>query len=125
MTSYRVYQLDAAGHIVHADWLEADTDEAAEVLALKLCGPGVPTVELWQAARRVSVLSCGGGEDEPGPGGRTAQRSAGSSAKTTFRQPAGRAADWLRLRTPQRRGRGGRLLVPGAAPLLHPRKRGG
>jgi hypothetical protein len=98
MTAYRVYQLDPAGHIAHADWLEAETDEAAESLALRLCGPGVPMVELWDGTRRIAVLSCSGGEEPPAAGRRASAGSADASAENSFRQPAGRAADWLRLR---------------------------
>lgn len=58
MTAYRVYLLDPAGKIASADWLEAETDDAAEALALGLCAPGVPMVELWLGVNRIAVLSC-------------------------------------------------------------------
>jgi hypothetical protein len=63
MTAYRVYLLDPAGKIASADWLDAATDKDAEALALGLCGPGVPTVELWLGVKRIAVLPCA----EPAP----------------------------------------------------------
>jgi hypothetical protein len=63
LTAYRAYQLDPSGKIAGADWLEADSDQEAEVMALRLCGPGVPLVELWLGANRISVVACA----EPAP----------------------------------------------------------
>ena len=66
MTAYRANKLDLSGKIAGADWLEAASDEEAEVMAFRLCSPGIPKVELWLGSNRISVVSCA----EPGGGRR-------------------------------------------------------
>jgi hypothetical protein len=58
VATYRAYRLDKAGRIVSGDWLEAADDESAKDLARAFCDDLTPTVELWQAQRRVAVLPC-------------------------------------------------------------------
>lgn len=54
---YRVYRLNAAGRIVSGDWIEADSDRVARAKADAFWRDGVPALELWQGARRLTVLS--------------------------------------------------------------------
>lgn len=58
VSAYRVYQLNAAGKIVKADWIDAASDGHAEAEAAKLCQPGTPAVEVWLGPRRIAVLRC-------------------------------------------------------------------
>jgi hypothetical protein len=58
---YRVYKLNPAGRITSGEWIEADNEPHARAMAQTLCEPGVPSVELWQGARRIAVLP---GDDE-------------------------------------------------------------
>lgn len=58
MSVYRAYRLNQAGHIMTADWLDADDDLQAEALAATQCGPETPQVELWCGTRRVAVVNC-------------------------------------------------------------------
>ena len=55
---YRVYKLNPAGRIVSGDWIEAQSDSEAIRLAQGLCDAATPSVELWEAARRVATLQC-------------------------------------------------------------------
>jgi hypothetical protein len=55
---YRVYKLNAAGRIVRGEWIEAENDDAARVLAHGFCDAATPTVELWQGSRRLAILPC-------------------------------------------------------------------
>ena len=55
MRSYRLYCLDGAGHIVSADWIEAESLEAALGAAKGLCRAGV-TAELWDGNRPLARL---------------------------------------------------------------------
>ncbi len=58
MPSYRIYKLNPAGRIVSGEWIEAATDEQAQVLAHEHCDHATPSVELWDGPRRVAVLPC-------------------------------------------------------------------
>jgi len=64
MTTYRAYRLDNRRHILNGTWLEAPDDEAAVDQAEELCEEGAPTIELWQAARKVDEIDCDPDEDE-------------------------------------------------------------
>jgi hypothetical protein len=65
MPTYRAYRLDSRRHITSADWIEAPSDGDARDEAAELCEEGAPTIELWQAARKVDEIDC---EDEADPG---------------------------------------------------------
>ena len=56
MAAYRLYCLDGAGHIGLADWIEADTDEAAIAGAREL-RPDAHRCEIWLKDRLVAKLS--------------------------------------------------------------------
>jgi hypothetical protein len=56
--------VERRGHIVSAEWLEADSDGAAEALARGRCGPDIPEVEVWCGTRRVVVVHCPPDTDE-------------------------------------------------------------
>ena len=58
MATYRAYHVDRGRHIKSAEWLDAPTDEAAKAKAAALCEEGAPTIELWQAARKVDEIDC-------------------------------------------------------------------
>ncbi len=58
MTTYRAYRVDDRNHIRSAEWLEAPSDEAAVEQAEELCEEGLPTIEVWQAARLVDQIDC-------------------------------------------------------------------
>ena len=58
MTTYRAYHVDHSNHIRSAEWLEAPNDEAALEQAEELCEQGLPTIEVWQAARLVDQIDC-------------------------------------------------------------------
>lgn len=58
MTTYRAYRVDDRHHIRSAEWLEAPNDEAAVEQAEELCEEGLPTIEVWQAARLVDQIDC-------------------------------------------------------------------
>jgi hypothetical protein len=56
MADYRLYCLDGDGHIGLADWVEADTDEAAIVKAREL-RPDAHKCEIWLKSRLVAKLN--------------------------------------------------------------------
>jgi hypothetical protein len=58
MPTYRAYHVDRRRHIQSAQWIEAPTDEAAAAQAEELCEEGAPTIELWQATRKVEEIDC-------------------------------------------------------------------
>ena len=58
MPSYRAYRVDRYHHIVNAEWIDAPNDEVATAKAEDLCEQGLPTIELWQAARLVEEIDC-------------------------------------------------------------------
>lgn len=58
MTHYRVYELDFAGKIAAAEWLEADDDEAAVSSARSRCSSFVPAIEVWRGPHRLAVIDC-------------------------------------------------------------------
>lgn len=58
MASYRAYKIDSRGRIVQGEWIEAESEAAARGEAHALCDDETPTVELWQGARQIAVLSC-------------------------------------------------------------------
>ncbi len=58
MTTYRAYRIDDRHHIINGRWLEASNDAEAMDQAEALCEDGVPTIELWQAARLVDEIDC-------------------------------------------------------------------
>ena len=55
MADYRIYRLDGAGRIGLADWIQADTDEAAIAETRKL-RPDANICEIWQKERLVARL---------------------------------------------------------------------
>ena len=59
MADYRMYCLDGAGHIGLADWIQADTDEAAIVEARRL-RPDAHICEVWLKERLVARLDHNG-----------------------------------------------------------------
>jgi hypothetical protein len=61
MPPYRVYRLNKAGRIVGGDWIDAADEAEARSTAHAMCDDDTPTVELWQAARRIAVLACNEG----------------------------------------------------------------
>jgi hypothetical protein len=56
MTAYRLYCLDGAGNIGLADWIEADSDEAALTKAREL-RPEAHRCEVWEKGRLVAHLN--------------------------------------------------------------------
>ena len=62
MSHYRLYCLDGAGTITHADWIQADGDDQAVESAREMHKP-VPC-ELWQRARFVARIPRSGDGDE-------------------------------------------------------------
>jgi len=56
MTDYRIYCLDATGHIGLADWIEAATDEDAVAQARRMKRDALKC-EVWQRSRLVAVLN--------------------------------------------------------------------
>jgi hypothetical protein len=58
MPTYRAYRVDRSRHIRAAQWIDADTDQAAREQAEELCAEGAPAVELWQATRLVDEIDC-------------------------------------------------------------------
>jgi hypothetical protein len=56
MTDYRIYCLDATGHIGLADWIEAATDEDAVAQARRTKRNALKC-EVWQRSRLVAVLN--------------------------------------------------------------------
>jgi hypothetical protein len=61
MPTYRAYRIDRRNRIVNGQWLEASNDAEAKDQAEELCDEGAPTIELWQATRKVDAIDC---EDE-------------------------------------------------------------
>ena len=58
MPSYRLYSLDGAGRIMAADWLKADSDEAA-IAAARVRSTALH-YELWQGQRFVARVDGSG-----------------------------------------------------------------
>jgi len=55
MAAYRVYCLDGVNRITHAEWIEANSDEAAVADARRLVRGSVKC-EIWQKERLVGVI---------------------------------------------------------------------
>ena len=51
-------QVAIAGAGINGQWLEASNDAEAKDRAEEFCEDGVPTIELWQAARLVDEIDC-------------------------------------------------------------------
>ena len=51
-------QVAIAGAGINGQWLEASNHAEAKDRAEELCEDGVPTIELWQAARLVDEIDC-------------------------------------------------------------------
>ena len=62
MTAYRLYHIDGAGRFSTAEWIEADSDEAAIEAARATCKP--LGCELWQGNRLVGRIK-GGNVEAP------------------------------------------------------------
>lgn len=63
MPAYRVYQVDAAGHIVGPPIIiEADADDEAVTLAAQCARESGFAVEIWDEARRVGSVDHRPGE---------------------------------------------------------------
>ena len=58
MATYRAYRIDSRRHIQSAEWIDAPSDSAAADKAEELCEDGAPTIELWQATRKVEEIDC-------------------------------------------------------------------
>jgi hypothetical protein len=58
MATYRAYRIDSRRHIQSAEWIDAPSDAAAADKAEELCEEGAPTIELWQATRKVEEIDC-------------------------------------------------------------------
>ena len=56
MVSYRLYCLDGTGRISLADWIEADSDEAAIVQA-RAIKDAAGKCEIWQHTRLVARIN--------------------------------------------------------------------
>lgn len=56
MASYRYYCLDGSGHVSLADWIEADTDEAA-IAQVQAMMPALSRCEIWQNKRLVAKIT--------------------------------------------------------------------
>ena len=56
MADYRIYCLDGAGNIGFADWIQADSDEAAVSQAREI-KPDGRKCEIWQKSRLVGQLT--------------------------------------------------------------------
>jgi len=54
MAEYRVYCMNAEGHITSAESIEAKDDGEALILAASIQGEGI--CELWQGARFIALL---------------------------------------------------------------------
>ena len=57
VTGYRLYQLDGAGKIMSAEWIDAADDAAAERMACD--GSPKGTCEVWQRNRLVARIEDG------------------------------------------------------------------
>jgi hypothetical protein len=57
-TTYRVYKLDRAHHIVSGEWIDAASDQEAIARSHELCDQATPAVELWCGPRRLGVFPC-------------------------------------------------------------------
>ena len=55
MADYRIYRLDARGHIEAAEWIEAETDAAAVALARAKEFPA--GCELWDGGRLIAAFA--------------------------------------------------------------------
>ena len=53
MTAYRLYHLDGSGRVSTAEWIDADSDDAAIAACRALRRP----VELWQRNRLVARVT--------------------------------------------------------------------
>jgi hypothetical protein len=63
MRAYRIYQVDAAGHVVAPPKIvEADTDEEAVTQAAQWARDNAFAVEIWDEGRRVGLVDCRPGE---------------------------------------------------------------
>lgn len=56
MASYRFYCLDGSGHVTHADWIEAGTDDAA-IAQIRAMKPAPSRCEIWQNKRLVAKIA--------------------------------------------------------------------
>lgn len=56
MADYRLYCIDSNGQIGLADWIEADSDEMAVLIALS-AHPDASKCEIWHKSRLVGTLS--------------------------------------------------------------------
>jgi hypothetical protein len=57
MPSYRLYYLSSSDHIVSADVVIADDDEAARAEAKLLCARNDRPVEIWRGPRMLGAYS--------------------------------------------------------------------
>ncbi len=57
MSAYRLYHIDGAGRFSAAEWIEADSDEAA-LDAARALGKSI-TGELWQGQRFIGRVDSG------------------------------------------------------------------
>ena len=55
LQSYRYYRLDGVGHLHSAEWIEAESDEAAVEMVKGMCAEAL--CEIWQRDRLVARLS--------------------------------------------------------------------
>lgn len=64
MSDYRIYCLDGAGRIGFADWIEAETDDAA-ISQARTLRPDATICEVWQKERLVARLNQAGEAGRP------------------------------------------------------------
>lgn len=65
MGGYRLYLLDGTGHVLSAQWLDADTDEAAVAVGRARCS--AVRCEVWNGPRLVAAIEPEPDDDDPIP----------------------------------------------------------
>jgi hypothetical protein len=58
MQTFRAYLQDDAGVITWAAWIDAAHLDEAKRKAQDLCGPAVPTIDLWSVTDRRPGAAC-------------------------------------------------------------------
>lgn len=69
MPAYRLYKLNADGHIAVGDWLQAADLDEATAKAKAMCAGQPFRCELWQGAERLASFACEPSTDEDGGSG--------------------------------------------------------
>jgi hypothetical protein len=63
-STYRVYRLDRANHVVEVEWVNVDNDEEAVAAARAMKGAGKRQV--WQGERLVATIHAPAAEEPSG-----------------------------------------------------------